>query len=589
MEIIKKIAPFLYRRLNLKYDIVAPITATILVLISGTLISFLIAENQVTRNQETKATFLRGQQNLVADEITQRISAYEQTLISGASLFSITGDVSRQQWSRYIKGLNVDERFPGTDGLGFIERVPADRLDSFEERLQQEGFSGYSVYPDTRMPEYYPIAYIEPLSESNQQILGFNHYSSPGPKRTMEIARDSGKLALSPPLITQSESQQPIVVAYYPVYSSANSQDTNSRRQNLHGYTFVLLRIDDFGSRINERIASDGDYGLRITDVSDDTGGVLYTSSVFTSLEESDNAAVIERELPVLGRTWNIALALDDKRFSESQVSPFLVFSLGMVVNAIGAALLFMLMIHRQARIAVAHEKEIQQAKDDLLALASHQLRTPATGVKQYVGMVLGGYAGKISDEQRVMLEKADESNERQLEIINQLLYVAKADAGQLKVDPSKFDIVQVAKDVVNEQQEDAKAKKVKLSIRSKRAINVKADERHIRMIIENLVSNAVKYSYEAGKVEVYFSNWSDRVAVHVSDRGVGISENEMSQLFKKFSRIENKLTKRVGGSGIGLFLSQQLAQANGGDIQVESEPEKGSTFTLNLPKRHKK
>ena len=588
MQFINTVISFLRKRLTFKYDIVAPITATVLVLISGSFIVFLIAQNQSSSNRDSENSFLEQQQQLITDHITQRIAAYEQTLISGSSLITISGNISHSQWSTYISRLNIEDRFPGTDSIGYIELVPDHQRREFIRHMRMEGFDNYAIHPTEDSEVYFPTTYLASTTESSVDSLGFDHYSQKILRNIMQIARDSGQLALTPP-ISINQNDQKVIVAYYPIYSEAELNDTAERRQNLQGYTYVLLNMHSFGDRIKSQREDEYRYGFRLTDVTADQSEVLYSSNNFEEIYQKENGNTSDRSLSVLGRQWNLELVLDSDHFGSTMINPILVFTIGMLVNATAAGFLFMLLIHRQARLELSHETEIQKAKDDLLALASHQLRTPATGVKQYVGMVLAGYAGKISKEQENMLEKANDSNERQLEIINQLLYVAKADAGQLKVEPVRFDMVELARDIVQEQTGPAHEKNLRVTLRSKKPVYVYADQAHIRMIIENLVSNAIKYSYKRGKIEVYFSNWRGRAAIHVSDVGVGIHYQDMDLLFKKFSRIDNKLTKSVGGSGIGLFLSQQLANAHDGEIIVESEPEKGSTFTLNIPKKYKK
>jgi two-component system sensor histidine kinase SenX3 len=105
-------------------------------------------------------------------------------------------------------------------------------------------------------------------------------------------------------------------------------------------------------------------------------------------------------------------------------------------------------------------------------------------------------------------------------------------------------------------------------------------------MVIDNLISNAIKYSYKRTSVTVSISRREDMLAVSVTDRGVGVAAEDRSQLFKKFNRIQNPLSRSEAGSGLGLFLAYQLARAHGGDIEVRTAPDKGSTFTLLMPTR---
>ena len=591
VKFIKNLINFLQKKFIFKYDIVAPIIATALVLASGTFISFMVAQNQANSNDSRKDSYVDQQMQLINDGISQRLRAYEQVIIAGSSLIKINGNVTHEQWKNFIDGFSIEQEIFTGNSIGFVRKVPAGNVSKFEKKLHEDGFPEASIFPDSDRDVYYAVEYIEPQSDFTPQIIGYDLYSDSTRREIAAIARDTGKLALTPPLAipNSQNSDETSVVALFPVYSQMASLNTiEERRQSIQGYTFIAINTKDMGDWLYKNLLDESEQqAIRLIDVTDtDNPSELYSSPNYTDLSKS--SSITSNNLSVLGRQWQLEFALRND-FSSNLVSPLLIFTFGMLVNAASAAFLFVLMIHRQSRIAMSHEQQVQQAKDDLLALASHQLRTPATGVKQYVGMVLAGYAGGLTEEQEMMLKKADESNERQLEIINQLLYVAKADAGQLKVDAEKFNITDVMQQVIDEQSDHAESREIRVRFKKPRAIGVISDERHIRMILENLLSNAIKYSPPGKVVDVYFNNWRDRVAVHVTDRGVGISQADQDQLFKKFSRIDNRLTRRVGGSGIGLFLSQQLAQANQGEIIVKSELNKGSTFTLHLPKRPKK
>lgn len=267
-----------------------------------------------------------------------------------------------------------------------------------------------------------------------------------------------------------------------------------------------------------------------------------------------------------------------------ASLSPLTIFITTSLLSILLGTYTFALFLNRTQRIEKQHKKEVEKTKNELLALASHQLRTPASGVKQYLGMVLEGYTGDLKPEQKRMLKKAYNSNERQIETINQLLYVAQADAGELRLMPSTFNLSALVKAVIQDQRRPADEKNIEIKFSRAKSVYVHGDKRFLRMIIENLVSNATKYSFESSIIEVSVSRQAKTALVKVRDHGVGIAERDFPQLFLKFTRIENELSHSVGGSGIGLFLSQRLAKAHRGSIQVESTKSKGSTFTLVLP-----
>lgn len=230
---------------------------------------------------------------------------------------------------------------------------------------------------------------------------------------------------------------------------------------------------------------------------------------------------------------------------------------------------------------------ELNEAKDEFISLASHQLRTPATGVKQFIGMVLDNYFGKITDEQRAMLEFAYESNERQLHVINDLLKVAKIDAGKVVLNVQKYDLANMLEDIMQEQRSQfAKRNQKVLLDRPTKSVIAKVDPSRIRMVVENLIDNASKYTPEGKRVMVSINqNPSGKfVTIKVKDEGVGISEADLPKLFQKFSRLDNPLSIQVGGTGIGLYWAKKIVDLHGGDIMVKSKLSVGTTFTVKIP-----
>ena len=226
----------------------------------------------------------------------------------------------------------------------------------------------------------------------------------------------------------------------------------------------------------------------------------------------------------------------------------------------------------------------IGKAKDEFVSLASHQLRTPATGVKQYVGMILQGYIGTISAVQQDFLTKAYDSNERQLKIINQLLYVARLDAGKVELRPAKFNLSKLLTDIVEEQQLTFKHREQNIIlVMPADAVEISADERLLRMAIENLVDNAGKYSPNGKRITVSLQVTTKRVKIAVIDQGVGVPLRQQPNLFQKFSRIENSQSFSAGGTGLGLYWAKKIVDLHGGKLSVASKQNQGSTFTISL------
>lgn len=228
---------------------------------------------------------------------------------------------------------------------------------------------------------------------------------------------------------------------------------------------------------------------------------------------------------------------------------------------------------------------ELNKTKDEFISLASHQLRTPATGVKQYLGMVLQGMAGEVPAAQQKLLEKAYESNERQLTIVSDLLKVAQVDAGKVHIRKRPINIVELVNDVAKEQAETYCSRDQTLEVSAKsEAIYAEADQGKIRMVFENLIDNASKYSDHHKKVTVTVDEEPQWVRIDITDQGVGLAPEDTDKLFEKFSRVYNHLSTEVGGTGLGLYWAKNIIDLHDGMIRVASVVGEGSTFSVYLP-----
>lgn len=230
---------------------------------------------------------------------------------------------------------------------------------------------------------------------------------------------------------------------------------------------------------------------------------------------------------------------------------------------------------------------ELNQIKDEFIALASHQLRTPATAVKQYTNMLLDGYYGELTPGQRTAISTALLSNERQLTIINDLLRVAQLDAGKVALHKKTVDIVSLLKKVIEEQAEKFKVKGQQLTLTHRTpALAVHIDPERMRMVFENIIDNAHKYTPAGKSIAVTITKGKTHTKVTVQDQGVGIRKADLPRLFQKFSRLENPDTNDVGGTGLGLYWANKIVTLHGGTIAVTSAPNKGTKFVISIPNK---
>ncbi len=228
---------------------------------------------------------------------------------------------------------------------------------------------------------------------------------------------------------------------------------------------------------------------------------------------------------------------------------------------------------------------EINNTKDEFISLASHQLRTPATSVKQYVGMLLQGYAGTLTALQRDFLQRAYNSNERQINIVNDLLKTALIDAGKVKPQIDLVSLETLITETIEGQTAKFAEKNQTVSFHglANKCI-VLADRDLLRMALENIIDNASKYTYEGKSITVRLQESQGKANVIIQDEGVGIPADKLNKLFNKFSRLDNPLSVSVGGTGLGLYWAKKVIELHHGTIKVASKEDKGTTFTIKLP-----
>lgn len=234
----------------------------------------------------------------------------------------------------------------------------------------------------------------------------------------------------------------------------------------------------------------------------------------------------------------------------------------------------------------VTHEREIDRAKSEFVSLASHQLRTPLTAISWYAEMLLKGDLGAVTPPQKKYLEEIYHGNQRMIELVNTLLNVSRIELGTLVAEPKLTDVIKVAQSVLDEQAQEIKKKRLTVTGKfSKNVPSYLVDPKLLRMVFENLLSNAVNYTPAKGKIECRVSFDSKKnIRIAVSDTGYGIPKNQQDKIFTKFFRADNVRNRDTDGTGLGLYIVRSIVTNLDGKIWFRSEEDKGSAFHVTLP-----
>lgn len=236
----------------------------------------------------------------------------------------------------------------------------------------------------------------------------------------------------------------------------------------------------------------------------------------------------------------------------------------------------------------ITREKMVERIKTEFVSLAAHQLRTPLSAIKWTLKMLLDGDLGEINEEQKNFIEKSYQSNERMIGLVNDLLNITRIEEGRYLYKPALADFEDVVHFVINSYREEIARKKIVLNLKKPetKLPRIVMDVEKMRLAVQNLIDNAIKYTLAGGKITILLGYNKDRkeIVSSVKDTGVGIPLDQQARVFTKFFRGANVMRMETEGTGLGLFIAKNIIEAHGGRIWFESEEGKGTTFYFTLP-----
>ncbi len=291
-------------------------------------------------------------------------------------------------------------------------------------------------------------------------------------------------------------------------------------------------------------------------------------------------ATLLDLEDDFLVAMNDIVFAHDLEASTHLAKSRISAFSVGSLI-ILTLVLLWLFLVSPNIR----KSKEIDKAKSEFVSLASHQLRSPLSVISWYSEMLLQGDVGEVTSEQREWICGIRLSSQRMTELVNALLNVSRIDLGTFAITLAAVDIRALAIDVVDEVKVQTNDREQNLSVDIAENLPVfQADEKLLRMVFQNLLSNASKYTQKGGKISLSVRLSNGNIVIAVSDSGIGIPKDQQARIFTKLFRAENAQISGVEGTGLGLYIVKSIIDNAGGSIRFESAENKGTTFVVSLP-----
>ena len=242
----------------------------------------------------------------------------------------------------------------------------------------------------------------------------------------------------------------------------------------------------------------------------------------------------------------------------------------------------------RLGTVAVFHDvteiMRLEQIRRDFVANASHELRTPLAAISGFAETLLSNRSLSEGDRQRY-IEVIDRHADRLTHLVTDLLELSRIESRKVELDVTGVDVAELSERIVEDLHEVTSEKDLIVSVERRGQPVARADAGALEQVLVNLVDNAIKYTEPGGEIVVRVEEDGDRVAVSVIDDGIGIPVEDQERIFERFYRVDKARSRELGGTGLGLAIVKHLVQSQRGTIVVESEPGRGSTFRVTLPR----
>lgn len=516
--------------------------------------------------------------------IVRRMAVYVAQLRAAAALFDAAGEgVDRERFRRFTRRLELDAEYPGIQGLGWVQRIDdGQEAARIVSEARADGFPEFHIRPESTEDQRFAIVFLEPLDSRNRVALGLDMYADPVRRAAMARARDTGAPALSGSVRLVQEIAGPVqpgFLIYVPVYRGGAVPETvEERRETLVGFAYAPFRARDlFDAILGERL----DVEVEVFDgESLDERDRLYG----VAPPEDARSEVVVRE--IAGHPWTLRITRRHNGVATS-------LGAAIVIGLLGT--LFALGTHRvalresdarlRAEQGLLREAREAQVRELFLGVLGHDLRNPLQAILMTSRMLLGRERPGDEAEQRA-LERIVSSTLRASRMVSQLLDMTRARVGEgLSIQHAAVDVALLTRDAVGELRAAHPERAIEVDVdEGDELLRVQGDPDRLAQVLGNLGSNAVVHGNPGQPVRFRAHRRNGEVVVEVWNAGPPIPSDGVPFLFDPFARTHSARGGKREGLGLGLYISDQIARAHGGRLELVENDAHGVTFALSLP-----
>ena len=565
----------------------------ILILLLGLGITFIISYSSLQDMKKLKWHEFESACQEFENKIQIQIKANTQVLYSSAAFILSSDTITRAEWQKFQDLNKSHTELPGIQGIGYSIVIPPNQLSRFEQRICDEGFPKFKVFPDGKRDYYTSVLFIEPFSGRNLRALGFDSFSEPVRQKAMVLSRDSDMAVISDKLylIQETETRKwPGTVMFAPVFrKGAPKQSLEERRSAITGWVFCPFRMDN----LIKGILGEWDVQHIRLKVFDDNllipEKLLFDSDSVFNIQHK-TAAKGEFNLPMNfnNKIWTLLFTYynrDNYLFSARIARIFLGGTLISILLFI-LAIYFITARANALRIQVLNDelKKVNDNKDRFISVLAHDLKSPFNSMLGFSELLSENFDELEKHEIESYIGLIQSSAQVAYKLLEELLLWARVQTDQFPYKPEKINLIELFKSQVDDHALIAEKKNISVSYNPTKNVFVFADELMLKTILRNLLVNAIKFTQVGGTVRISTSKTEKWITITVSDNGIGMSPDEISNLFD-VSRFQSKSgTANEKGTGLGLLLCKDMVLKHGGKIWVESTPGNGSKFSFTLP-----
>lgn len=531
--------------------------------------------------------------NLVLDTeyaLEKRYEKYLQALRGGIGLFKASEGVTRQEWLDFVNAQNIDVTLPGINGIGFIEYLKADELESFLIRERANDAPDFVNHPDTAFDDKFVIKYIEPVSK-NLAAVGLDIGFEANRRAAAEYSIRHAMEALTKKIeLVQDNKKRAGFLLLLPLYEGEPTQLSEEERlANIQGWIYAPFIGEYFLEGLNPRELTYAVYDG--TSPADEN--LIYKAPDFDQQSYESNLSD-RSDLKIAGRDWTILWhTTRDFEYLQNESLAFINLVVGLIITALLACLTYLLsrrnhivqtLIDERTKDLLHTTTQLEEANVELEEFAyrtSHDLRSPLVSSIALLSIAMDGLDNDNPDKTKEALGFAQSSLIKLEALVKDILTLSHAKNAQ--EDVQEIDIEEMVDEAISKLAFMENFDRIKVLKQINAPSILMAQKSRLTLLLENLISNAIKYqdTEKPGSfVKIDVEEEGGLVKISVEDNGLGIPKAHHDEVFTMFKRFHPKV---AFGSGIGLYMMKKSAEVLGGTVSFEGTDE-GSRFILIIP-----